>query len=171
MPGKYPTINSPLTTRTTLSYGGTAGLSNSDKQTLSNMFPNSPIYNTTETDYRTLAASYLQPTVQAGDPVHFPTGVNLDFVDSPDLSTPPAGFDSSYYPNLIANPDPAGGEGTQTGTPLSPNDNFGTGATVNEVVPAATAAAISTTSIVTAGPIGALGKSEAHDINPGAISS
>lgn len=179
MPGKYPTINAPLTTRTTLSAGGTPGLSNSDKASLSQMFPNSPIYSMTEEEYRALAQTYLQPAVQEGDLAHFPDGVNLDYVDSPDLSAPPAGFDSSYYPNLIANPDPAGGEGTATGNPLTPNDNFGTGATVDAVLPSATAAVIAQATVNVVGPIAPAGQSGAnletgtvttHDINEGAVS-
>lgn len=169
MPGKYPTINSPLTTRTTLTAGGTPGLSNSDKASLAQMFPNSPIYSTTEADYRKLAQSLLMPSFQTGDAAHFPAGVNMDYQDSPDLSVPPTGFDTSYYPNLIANPDPAAtADGTATGLPLTPNDNFGTGATVDNVIPARTAAKIGSTSIDVSGPVGKLGQSEAHSINPGA---
>lgn len=179
MPGKYPTVNSALTTRTTLTPGGTAGLSNSDKGTLSTMFPNSPIYSYTEADYRTIAKGYLQPDTQSDSTLypHFSDPVDMNYTDSPDLSTPPAGFDSSYYPNLIANSDPAGGEGTATGSPLSPNDNFGSGATVDTVLPASTAAIISQSTIETNGPIAPSGQSGAnlstgtvttHTINEGA---
>lgn len=182
MPGKYPTITSPLTTRTTLTAGGTAGLSNSDKATLSTMFPNSPIYSLNDTDYRAVAKTYLQPDTQNDTTLypHFSDPVDMNYTGAPDLSTPPTGFDSSYYPNLIAASDPAGGEGTATGTPLSPNDNFGTGATVDNVTPAATAAIISQTTIEADGPIAPSGQSGAnlstgtvttHTVNPGAISA
>lgn len=182
MPGKYPTINSASTSRTTLTPGGTTGLSNSDKSTLSAMFPNSPIYSQTEEGYRTLAKGYLQPDTQSDttDYPHFPTAVNMNYGDSPDLSVPPAGFDSSYYPNLIVNPDPAGGEGTAIGSSLTPNDNFGTGATVDEVLPNKTAAVISQTTIEVVGPIAPAGQSGAnlstgtvttHTINEGADGS
>lgn len=182
MPGKYPTVNSPLTTRTTITPGGTTGLSNSDKLTLSRMFPNSPIYSFTEEAYRADAKGFLQPDEQVDDSPypHFSDPVNMNYADSPNLATPPAGFDSSYYPNLIANSDPAGGEGTATGAPLSPNDNYGTGATVDNVIPAATAAIISQATIETTGPIAPSGQSGAklpdggvvttHSINGGADS-
>jgi hypothetical protein len=174
MPGKYPTINSPLTTRTTLTPGGTTGISNSDKASLGAMFPNSPIYTMNETDYRTLAASYLQPARQEETGRAYPdfpeysAGVDMNYSDAPDLSTPPTGFDSSYYPNLLAFPDPAGGEGAPTGHPLSPNDNFGTGATANNVLPSATSELISAQTIDVTGPIAQPGDSGTHDINPGA---
>jgi hypothetical protein len=172
MPGKYPTINSPLTTRTTLAAGGTAGLSNSDKSTLGAMFPNSPIYSFNETDYRALAKGYLQPDTQSDttDYPHFAAPVDMNYGGSPDLSTPPDGFDSSYYPNLIANSDPAGGEGTATGVPLSPNDNFGTGTTVDQVLPSATAAIISQSTIESTGPIAPSGQSGAN-LSTGAVTT
>lgn len=188
MPGKYPVIVSPPGTRTSITPGpGPDGLatgtvlSQSDREGLAKMFPNSPIYRYRDDgEYRAFVQPILQPAVQAGDLAHFgPEGVNLDYADAPDLSTPPDGFDSSYYPNLIANPDPAGGEGTATGSPLSPNDNFGTGATVNNVLPSATAAVIAQTNITVSGPIAPLGQSGAnlesgtvttHDINEGAVS-
>ena len=190
MPGKYPTINSPLTTRATIESGGaTTGLSNSDKLRLSNMFPNSPIYSMTEADLRTQAQSLMMPATQFGDLTHFPNGVNMDYVGldgvsgSPNLSTLPEGFglDSYYYPNLNLNGiDPAGGEGNKTGTLIEPNDNYGTGDTVNAVLPSSTAAIISQTTIDIVGSIAPLGQSGAnlstgtvttHIINEGAISS
>lgn len=187
MPGKYPTITSPLTTRTTLEPGGTAGLSNSDKALLKKMFPNSPIYEyagkTAEGEmvaqFLTDCAALLQPTVQTGDADQFPGGVNLDYNESPDLNSVTSiggvDIDSPYYPNLIANADPAGGEGTRTGTPLSPNDNFGQGTAYGDLAasppltPAATAVKIATTSIDVIGPIGILGQSPANSVNPGAL--
>ena len=187
MPKKYPTITSPLTKRTTLTRGGTAGLSNSDKESLKKMFPNSPIYKyagLTDEDgmvaqFLTDCAALLQPDVQFGDAAQFPGGVNLDYSESPDLNsiTKIGGVlvDSPYYPNLIANEDPAGGEGTNTGTPLSPNDNFGRGTAYGDLAasppltPAATAAKIATTSIDVTGPIGILGQSPANSVNPGAL--
>jgi hypothetical protein len=170
MPGKYPTINSPLTIRTSLTPGGSAGISNSDKLSLKNMFPNSPIYSYTESDYRTLAAGYLQPARQSGnsDFPEYSAGVDMNYTGAPDLSATPPDRDSLYYPNLIAFPDPAGGEGTKTGVPLNPNDNFGTGATVNNVLPSATAAAISAQTVDVVGPIAQPGDSGTHNINPGA---
>ena len=84
-------------------------------------------------------------------------------------------IDSPYYPNLIANADPAGGEGTKTGTRLSPNDNFGRGTAYGDpsasppLTPAATAAKIATTSIDVVGAIGVLGQSPANSVNPGAL--
>lgn len=182
MPGKYPTINSPLTTRTTLTAGGTTGISNSDKSTLNTMFPNSPIYSINETDYRTYlkTSGYTQPDTQddTSSYPHFSAPVDMNYTDSPDLSVPPAGFDSSYYPNLVAGSDPAGSEGTATGTPLSPNDNYGTGATVDNVLPSKTAAIIAQTTIEPTGPIAPSGQSGAnlagggtvttHSINEGA---
>ena len=188
MPGKYPTITSPLTTRTTLEPGGTAGLSNSDKASLKKMFPNSPIYEwagkTTESEmvaqFLTDCATLLQPTVQYGDAAQWgSSGVNLDYNGSPDLNAVTSingvEIDSPYYPNLIANVDPAGGEGTKTGTPLSPNDNFGQGTAYGDpsasppLTPAATAAKIATTSIDVVGAIGTLGQSPANSVNPGAL--
>ena len=81
MPGKYPTINSPSTTRAMIESGGvTTGLSNSDKLRLSNMFPNSPIYSMTEADLRTQAQSLMMPEeTQLGDLTHFPNGVNMNY--------------------------------------------------------------------------------------------
>jgi len=167
MPGKYPTINSILTTRTSLTPGGSAGISNSDKLSLLKMFPNSPIYRYTESEYRTLAAGYLHPAFQT-ESSDFPDGVDMNYTGAPDLSATPPDRDSLYYPNLIAFPDPAGGEGTKTGAPLNPNDNFGTGATVNNVLPSATSAAISAQTIDVFGPIAQPGDSGTHNINPGA---
>jgi hypothetical protein len=184
MPGKYPTINSRLTTRTVLEPGGTLGLSESNQPTLRAMFPNSPIYTLTAAEYRATAAGYLMPTVQRGDTDQFGLdGVNMDYAGSPNLSDPASGplargFDSPYYPNLIANPDPIGGEGTATGAPLAANDNFGTGASVDNVLPSATAAIINQTTINVDGSIAPLGKSGAnlstgtvttHSINDGAL--
>ena len=175
MPGKYPTINSNLTTRTTLTPGGTLGISNSDKNALKAMFPNSPIYSETASDYLTKAAALLQPSSQTGDSDIFPSGVSLDYEGSPDLSVPPlvdgVPFDTSYYPNLIANSDPAGGEGTATGAPLSPNDNFGTGSPVTTVTPSATATLINKQTFDSNNPDGkvpSLGDSGAQSVNPGA---
>jgi hypothetical protein len=175
MPGKYPTINSPLTTRTSLTPGESTGISNSDKLSLKMMFPNSPIYSYTESDYRTKAAGYLQPARQSGNsdfPEYSETGVDMNYTGAPDLSkiTHIGGVevDSPYYPNLIANSDPAGDEGTKTGVPLKSNENFGTGATVNNVLPSATSAAISAQTIDVFGPIAQPGDSGTHGINPGA---
>ena len=187
MPGKYPLITAPTRVRSILEAGGTDSLSQSDTATLRLMFPNSPIYYSdpsteavqTDEAYRALAAGYLQPEVQTGDADQFPDGVNMDYAEAPDLSIPPAGFDSSYYPNLIANPDPSGGEGTATGTVLSPNDNFGTpsGINVTTVLPSATSAIINQTTINVTGPIAPSGQSGAntatgtvttHSINEGA---
>ena len=189
MPGKYPTINSPLTTRAMIESGGvTTGLSNSDKLRLSNMFPNSPIYSMTEADLRTQAQSLMMPEeTQLGDLTHFPDGVNMNYAGlegqpgSPDLSTPPIGFDSSYYPNLNLNGvDPSGGEGTKTDTLIEANDNYGFGGKADTVLPSSTAAIISQTTIDIVGSIAPLGQSGAnlstgtvttHIINEGAISS
>jgi hypothetical protein len=178
MPGKYPTIEAPPSERTVITPGpGPDGvatdsiLSKSDKNSLSLMFKNSPIYSVVADDYRALAQDLLlgkAGSTQPGDNDVFPGGVDLNYTDSPDLTKGIDGFDTPYYPNLIVNDSPAGGEGTPTGTPLAPNDNFGSGATVDAVVPAATSAKISETSIVTSGPIGATGQSAAHDINVGA---
>jgi len=172
MPGKYPTINSPLTTRTSLTPGGSTGISNSDKLSLSTMFPNSPIYIKTASVYLSEMAPYLQPSIQEGDANQFPDGVNLDYSGAPDFSkiTHIGGeeVDSPYYPNLIANSDPAGGEGTKTGVPLSSHDNFGTGAKVDNVNPSETSAAISTLTIDVSGEIAQPGDSGTHGINPGA---
>jgi hypothetical protein len=167
--------------------GVTTGLSNSDKLRLSNMFPNSPIYSMTEADLRAQAQSLMMPTTQEGDLNHFPNGVNMDYaglVDqegSPDLSTPPVGFDSSYYPNLNLNGvDPSGGEGTKTDTLIEANDNYGFGGKADTVLPSSTAAIIAQTTIDVFGPIAPLGQSGAnlstgtvttHIINEGAISS
>ena len=173
MPGKYPTINSPLTTRTSLTHGDdTLPLSNSDKRLLSSMFRNSPIYYELASEYRGRMAPYLQPSIQEGDADQFPEGVNLDYSGAPDFSkiTQIGGVevDSPYYPNLIANSDPAGGEGTNTGVPLSSHDNFGTGAKVDNVNPSATSAVISAQTIDVSGEIAPLGDSGTHGINPGA---
>lgn len=188
MPGKYPTINSPSTTRDTIESGGvTIGLSNSDKLRLSNMFPNSPIYTITEADLRAKAQFLMMPAKQEGDSTHFPDGVNMDYQGlegqpgSPNLTTPPVGFDSSYYPNLNLNGvDPSGGEGTKTGTLIEANDNYGRGGKADAVLPSSTAAIISQTTIDIVGSIAPLGQSGAnlstgtvttHIINEGAISS
>jgi hypothetical protein len=154
------------------------------------MFPNSPIYSMTEADLRAQAQSLMMPTTQEGDSTHFPDGVNMDYQGldaggaerrgSPDLSTPPVGFDSSYYPNLNLNGvDPSGGEGTKTDTLIEANDNYGFGGKANAVLPSSTAAKISQTTIDIVGSIAPLGQSGAnlstgtvttHDINEGAIS-
>lgn len=175
MPGKYPTINSPITARTTLTAGGTVGLSNSDTMTLNAMFPTSPIYTTLASDYLTTARDLLQPAVQEGDAVQFPS-VDMDYTGAPDVSSITdingVAIDSPYYPNLIVNSDPTGGEGSSVvaagGTAVAANDNFGTGGTVDTVTPSATAAQIATTTIDVSGPIGTLGQSEAWATNPGA---
>jgi len=136
------------------------------------MFPNSPIYKKTASVYLSDMVPYLQPSIQKGDANQFPDGVNLDYSGAPDFSkiTQIGGVevDSPYYPNLIANNDPAGGEGTKTGVPLKSNDNFGTGAKVDNVNPSATSAAISTLTIDVSGEIAPLGDSGTHGINPGA---
>jgi len=174
MPGRYPTINSPITSRASITAGVVSPSSNSDRNTLAAMFPNSPIYSMTAEDYLTLAASYLQPATQDDTTSypHFDFPVNMDYQDTPNLSTPPAGFDSSYYPNLIANSDPAGGEGSSAvaagATAVEANDNFGTGLKADEVIPSATAAALAAQSIAVAGSTGAKGQSAAHSLNPGA---
>jgi hypothetical protein len=173
MPGKYPTINSVLTTRTILTAGGTDGLSNSDKNSLNQMFPKSPIYILEADEYRnSVAKYYLQPKIQKGDADQFPE-VKMDYSEAPDLQTPPAGFDTSYYPNLIAAQDPAGGEGTATGVPLSPNDNFGTGSPVTTVTPAATSNLISKQTFGTVPTMDgkfnpSLGTDGTQSVNPGA---
>jgi len=188
MPGRYPTITSPESSRSTITTSST-GTSRSDTATLKKMFPKSPTYysdalsTTAQSDaaYRSVAAGLISPDTQSDtlNYPHFDNPVDMNYGESPDLSTPPPGFDSSYYPNLIANSDPAGGEGTKLGgDPRSPNDNFGTGATVDTVLPSATAAIISQTTIVPTGPIAPLGKSGAnlssgtvhtHTINDGAL--
>lgn len=191
MPGKYPLIESPPSERTSIVSGpapdglaeGTV-LSRSSKNGLAAMFPNSPIYTYSDQTYRQFAQTLLMPDAQIGDPAHFPAPVDMNYAGSPDLSDASSGplslgFDSPYYPNLIANPDPAGGEGTATGVPLSPNDNFGTGSPVTEVIPSATAAIISQTTVEAFGPIAPAGQSGAnlasggtvttHTINDGAV--
>ena len=187
MPGKYPLIESPPSERTTITpgpspYGLAVGtvLSRSDKNGLAAMFPSSPIYTYSNQTYRQFAQTLLMPATQVGDPDQFPAPVDMNYTGAPDLSVPPAGFDSSYYPNLIANSDPAGGEGTATGSPLTPNDNFGTGSPVTEVLPSATAAIISQITVEAVGPIAPGGQSGAnladggtvttHTINDGATS-
>jgi hypothetical protein len=144
------------------------------------MFKNSPIYNLTAADYRAIAQGLLLPSSQLGDPTFFPNPVDMNYTASPDLSTPPAGFDTSYYPNLIVNPDPAGGEGTATGTPLEPNDNFGTPGSSGIAIPAETAGIISQATLNINGAIAPLGQSGAntssgvvttHIANPGALTS
>jgi hypothetical protein len=182
MPGKYPTIEALPSSRTTITPGPTGQvdgvatesiLSHSDKNSLNTMFSSSPIYKITAADYRATAQDLLlgkAGTTQPGDSDVFPSGVDLNYTNSPDLTKGIDGFDTAYYPNLIANSDPAGGEGTQTGSPLTPNDNFGTGGVVTDVVPSLTSAKISETSIDVVGPVGVSGQSAAHSINPGAIS-
>ncbi len=174
MSGRYPTINSPITSRASITAGVVSPSSNSDKNTLAAMFPNSPIYSMTAEEYLAVAASYLQPSTQADTTSypHFDAPVNMDYQETPDFSTPPAGFDSSYYPNLIANSEPAGGEGSSAvaagATPIGSNDNFGTGLKADEVKPSATAAALAAQSIAVAGSAGTKGQSAAHSLNPGA---
>lgn len=186
MPGKYPTITSPITTRTTLSAGGTDGLSNSSKETLRTMFPNSPIYSwkgfTVEGEmvvqFLADCEALLQPAVQEGDSDQWgPDGVNLDYADAPNLDITPSDRDSMYYPNLRANSEPSGGEGIKIGSTLTPNDNFGTGTAYGDptapvaITPKSTSDKIAETSINTIGPVGAQGQSPAHSVNPGALSS
>lgn len=193
MPGKYPLIESPPSERTSIVSGPAPDglavgsvLSRSDKNGLAAMFPSSPIYSNTDQAYRQFAQTLLMPDTQVGDPAHFPAPVDMNYTGAPDLSDSSSGplslgFDSPYYPNLIANPDPSGGEGTATGVPLTPNDNFGTGSPVTVVLPSATAAIISQTTVEAVGPIAPAGQSGAnlasggtvhtHTINDGAVTS
>ena len=192
MPGKYPTITSPLTTRKTLTAGGTTGLSNSDKSTLSTMFRNSPIYSLNDTDYRALAKTYLQPDTQSDTTLypHFSDPVNMNYQGTsasppPDFPTDPAQYEGRYYPYLVVPTDPAAlADGTSSGVRRYPNDNFGSGDFVTVVTPAATAAIISQASIEVEGAIAPSGQSGAnipvsagggtvttHTVNPGATSA
>ena len=172
MPAKYPTIEALSTTRSAIVTGDdTQPASHSDTASLKLMFPRSPIYNVTAAQHRKTAQGLLLEgnltgPKQEGDPDQFEGGVDLNYTASPDLTKGIDGFDSPYYPNLIVNGDP-NFDGTGA-TPVPINDNFGSGDLVTAVVPLATSAVISTTSIDVSGPVGALGKSAAHDINPGA---
>jgi hypothetical protein len=182
MPGKYPTIEVLSTTRKAIEVGAqpdgvglslpNTSLSNSETASLKLMFSKSPIYKITAAEYRTTAQGLLlggaTGTKQLGDPNQFPDGVDLNYTDSPNLTNGIDGFDSPYYPNLIVGADPAGSEGTPGATPVPINDNFGSGLPVTEVIPSATSAALSTTSIDVLGPVGIGGRSAAHDLNPGA---
>ena len=181
MPGKYPTIEVLATERQAIDPTSHpdgvqtgANLSKSETASLKLMFSRSPIYTTLAADYRVIAQKLLlgEPEVkQLGDEAQFPGGVDLDYGDSPNLSAGVAGFDSPYYPNLIVNEDPAGGEGSTGATPVPINDNFGSGDLVTAVIPFVTSAKLATTSIVVAGPVGASGQSAAHDVNPGALTT
>ena len=177
MPGKYPTIRvTKITSRDDYSPSPYEGLregyslSNSDTATLNAMFPSSPIYNLAVDGYLTSAKGLLQPSAQQGDDVQFPS-VDMDYTGAPDISAITdfngIAVDSPYYPNLLVG-DVAGDEGTAIGVARSPNDNFGTGGTVNTVIPSETSADIAGTTIDVSGPIGTLGQSEAFGKNEGA---
>lgn len=181
MPGKYPTIEVIATTRQSIDptyhpdgVQAGANLSKSETASLKLMFSRSPIYTTLAADYRVVAQGLLlgnKGEIQAGDEDQFHGGVDLNYGLSPDLRAGIPGFDSPYYPNLIVNEDPAGGEGSTGATPVPINDNFGSGDLVTAVVPLVTSEKLATTSIVVAGPIGASGQSAAHDVNPGALTT
>ena len=200
MPGKYPLITAPDRARTSLTAGGTPGLSESSTETLKSMFPNSPIYRSTtggtQTDaqYRTYAAGSLQPNTQQGDPAQFPY-VNLNYagptsvplgIPDPATQAPSFGgltpdqYEGRYFPNLIVPTDPSAGvDGTSTGVERKPNDNFGSGGPVTDVLPEEMSTLIAATTIDTDGPIAPKGQSgpgiansstTTHLKNPGAYS-
>lgn len=175
MSGKYPLIEDTAKTRSrvTLSPGVTNPLSTSDYGTLSKIFPNSPIYVETNDTYRVIAKEALSPDLQTGDGDQFPDPVDLNFGKAPALPVDQADFEGAYYPNLIANPDPAGGEGTSAGSTVVPNDNFGTGATAgSNKGPATSASMISETDTISAPSVGTtLGQSAAQPEFPGALAS
>ena len=190
MSNKYPLIQDTNTTRVRkLITPGPTGddaaatlltesvLSTSDGASLKTMFKHSPIYNITNDAYRIAAKTALSPTLQRGDLNQFPDGVNLDYNGSPDLSagiaTTDETFDSPYYPNLIANSDPSGGPGTGTGTPLTSNDNFGTGNKVDaNGGPSKSSALLSATDAIGSPPNGTIsGQSNAHSAFPGALTN
>jgi len=180
MPGKYPLITAPPRARTSLTAGGTTGLSQSDTETLKLMFPNSPTYKSmtdgiqTDALYRAYAARYLQPATQQGDPDQLPF-VNLNYTGpttTPDgalkdaTKAPSFGgltsdqYEGRYFPNLVVPTDPAAGvDGTSTGAAREPNDNFGSGRAVTIVLPEEMSALIAATSINISGPIAPLGQS------------
>jgi hypothetical protein len=201
MPGKYPLITAPSRTRTSLAAGGSPGLSESSTETLKAMFPNSPIYKSTsggaQTDaqYRTYAASYLQPDTQQGDPDQLPY-VNLNYTGPtsgpmgiPDPATQAPSFEGltsdqyegRYLPYLVVPTDPSAGiDGTSSGTERLPNDNFGSGNDVTVVRPDVTAPLIAATTIDVTGPIAPKGQSgtgaagtetTTHLANPGAYTT
>ncbi len=201
MPGKYPLITAPNREKTSLTAGGTLGLSESSTETLKSMFPNSPIYKSatggvqTDAQYRAYAAGYLQPDTQQGDPAQFPY-VNLNFTGPtsgplgiPDPATAAPSFgetspdqrEGRYLPFLVVPTDPSAGvDGTSTGIDREPNDNFGSGSPVTEVRPERTSALIAATSIDIDGPIAPKGQSgtgapdsstTTHVINGGAYTT
>jgi len=160
------------------------------------MFPNSPLYTAGETEatVRANAKTYLQPTLQSGDPDQFPGGVNLDYqgpVDSsgvvvsataaPTFGTLTSGqYEGRYYPFLVVPTDPAAEvDGTSTGVERLANDNFGSGNSITSVFPESTSAKIAETTIEATGPIAPRGQSGAnlpdgstkttHIDNPGAL--
>ena len=180
MPGKYPLITAPDRERTSLTAGGTPGLSESNTETLKLMFPNSPTYKSmtgavqTDAQYLAYAAGYLQPATQQGDPDQLPF-VNLNYTGPTTTldGTPTGGteapsfggltsdqYEGRYFPNLIVPTDPAAGaDGTSTGVAREPNDNFGSGGAVTTVLPEEMSALIAATSINISGPIAPLGQS------------
>lgn len=175
MPGKYPTINSISTERKTLEPGTGLGLSNSDTPTLRLMFANSPIYALTAEAYRATAAEYLQPATQRDTEnfPHFDTPVTMDYQGAPEFSLlTPELYEGRYLPYLVVPTDPAAGiDGTSSGAAREANDNFGSGGVVTSVRPDETSPAISSVTIVPGpGPIGPLGQSPAHALNPGSQS-
>jgi len=181
MPGKYPTIEAPITSRSSISPGTTPdvehsaySLSNSDTSTLRSIFPNSPIYSTTAEQLRQRAQRLLlDGTITGDDAVGT---VNRDFGDAPnmnDVVTGGGGLPASpYYPNLASAPNPAD-PSTQPEPPaggygITANDNFGTGTGIAN--PSETTVLMGQTSIEAVGPVANQGQSAAHRLNPGAIS-
>jgi hypothetical protein len=181
MPGKYPTIEAPITSRSSISPGATPdvehtaySLSNSDTSTLRSIFPNSPIYSITAEQLRQRAQRLLlDGTVTGDDAVGT---VDRDFSDAPninDVVTGGGGLPASpYYPNLASATNPAD-PSTQPEPPaggygITANDNFGTGTGLAN--PSEAAALIGQTSIEVVGPIANKGQSAAHGLNPGASS-
>jgi len=190
MSNKYPLIQDTNTTRVRkLITPGPTGddavatlltesvLSTSDGASLKTMFKHSPIYTLANDVYRVAAKAALSPKFQEGDLNQFPGGVNLDYSGSPDLSagivTTDETFDSPYYPNLIANSDPAGGPGTGTGTPLEANDNFGSGNKIDvNGGPSKSSELLAATDAISFPPNGtAPGQSNAHSAFPGALTN
>jgi len=181
MPGKYPTIEAPLTSRSSISPGPTAdvertsySLSNSDTNTLRSIFPNAPIYSTTAEQLRQRAQRLLlDGTITGDDAVGT---VNRDFSDAPnmnDVVTGGGGLPASpYYPNLASATNPAD-PSTQPEPPAGgygvvANDNFGTGTGLAN--PSETTVLMGQTSIENVGPVAEKGQSAAHRLNPGAVS-